>query len=567
MKYCRKVKKHDNAPIIQQYHINIIQFIYAIRLINKVINRLSCLKGSILTILKSITYSFCALFSLSSTHLLAANQTISPVINNIDYTSTDLPLAENNSLQVLPEYQGTDQQLIDPIQEVETTVEKTEKAELASKENEDDSHNEEYEPAFTNSAWEQFEVDESFYDSPYQVSLFSPKNGEDSERLLSQTSSIFYYGLGVISALAVMPTSITNWESDGDQSLTQKWTSNVTGGPVWDRDDAVLNLVMHPYFGGAYYQTARKSGYRQWDSFLYSALMSTVFWEYGVEAFAETPSMQDLVVTPVLGWVYGEWAFNKEREIWAGGGTVWGSEYLGNTALFILDPIDSIGRNVNRLFGRDLIKAGTGYVKISEQNDSGPIPNDKQIMFEINYAFGEENSKAQSGISGNRQRGYSFTTSKDPVDTGIVGLSLGTGYLTFGHKRHLENEQYAELSLGLYFSRSFSSRLSYSSTKLLQALANPQITYETFSVDGQYYFNTESNLRPYLTAGIGEEIFDEDDDQYSFQVNAGAGIHYRLNAKWAIQADVVDYFTTDTGSHDQQMTGRVIYRFGNGETM
>lgn len=517
--------------------------------------------------LKYATRSIFVLLSVSSSALFAAdnilNETPSSTLEN---SVSELPLAENNSLQVAPEYQGTDQQLLDPI--VDGTTDSVDVLPAESQTDESDADEEkEYEPAFTNSAWEQFDVDESFYDSPYQVSLFSPKNGEDSERLVSQTSSIFYYGLGVIGALALAPESITNWESDGDQSLTQKWTSNVTDGPVWDRDDVVLNFIMHPYFGGAYYQTARKSGYRQWDSFLYSALMSTVFWEYGVEAFAETPSMQDLVVTPVLGWVYGEWAFNKEREIWSGGGTVWGSEYLGNTALFLLDPIDSIGRNVNRLFGTDLIKAGTGYVKISNQGDAGLIPNDKQIMFQVNYTFGDEDNEAQSGISGNRGYGYTFGASKDPVNTGIIGLSLGTGYLTYGHKRHLDNEQFAEVSLGLYFSRSFSSRLSYSSTKLLQALSHPHITYETFSVDGQYYFNTESNLRPYLTAGIGEEIFDEDDDTYSFQVNAGAGLHYRINANWAVQTDVVDYFTTNTGSHDQQMTGRVIYRFGNGETM
>ena len=33
------------------------------------------------------------------------------------------------------------------------------------------------------------------------------------------------------------------------------------------------------------------------------------------EAFAEVPSMQDLVITPVLGWAYGEWAYQKEMEI------------------------------------------------------------------------------------------------------------------------------------------------------------------------------------------------------------------------------------------------------------
>lgn len=510
--------------------------------------------------------SLFVLLSLPTSTLFAAEDPITevpqPVQEVVDYTASQVPLAENNSLQQTPQYEGTDQQLLEPVPEIETVDDQAKASATVMQEVE-------YETAFTNSAWEQFDVPDSFYDHPYKVSLFSPKNGEDSERLLSQTSSIFYYGLGVVSVLAVMPESITNWNNNEDVSLAQKWLDNVTEGPVWDRDDAVLNYIMHPYFGGVYYQTARKSGYRQWDAFLYSALMSTAFWEYGVESFAETPSMQDLVVTPVLGWVYGEWAFNTEREIWVGGGTVWGSEYLGNTALFLLDPIDSIGRNFNRLFGRDLIKAGTGYIKITEQSDQARIPNDKQVMFEINYLFGEDDSLAQTGISGKRKlgTGYSFANSNDPVHFGIVGLSLGSGYLNFDNKRSLQDEQYAQVSLGLYFTRSFSARLNYASTKMMQALTTPNETYETFSVDGQYYFNTASNLRPYITAGIGEEIWNESKSEYNFQLNSGVGLHYRLNANWALQADYVNYFTTHDSSHDQQMTGKVVYRFGDGETM
>ncbi|RBW43195.1 DUF3943 domain-containing protein [Psychromonas sp. B3M02] len=495
-------------------------------------------------------YLFCSLFALATPSLFAAeNDKKSDDI----YTASQVPLAEQNQLQETPEYTGTDQQIIAPLPDL-TPVEPT-KEETA------------YQTSFTNSSWEQFDVPESFYDNPYTVSLFSPTHGEDRARLASQTNSIFYYGLGVISALAVMPESVTNWNSDDDDSFAQKWIDNVTDGPVWDRDDVILNYVMHPFFGGAYYQTARKSGYRQWDAFLYSALMSTVFWEYGVEAFAETPSMQDIVITPVLGWVYGEWAFNKEREIWAGGGTVMGSEYLGNTALFLLDPIDSIGRNFNRLFGADLIKAGTGYIRLNEQVSSGNIPGDKQIMFQVNYAFGNNTSPAESGISGRRRvnDGYSFGHSKDPVNTGIIGFSLGSGYLNFDNKRNLINQQYAQFSLGLYFSRAFSARLNYNSTQLFEGIVAPDYTYESFSVDGQYYFNSEANLRPYLTAGIGEEIWDKDDDQYNLQINAGVGLHYRLNAKWALQADLVDYFTSDTGSHDQLLSGKIIYRFGEGE--
>jgi hypothetical protein len=414
----------------------------------------------------------------------------------------------------------------------------------------------------TNSSWEQFDVPESFYESPYQISLFSPQHGEDGERLWSQTSSIFYYGIGVIGILAAMPESVTNWESAGDANLGQQWYDNVSDGPVWDRDDVGLNYILHPYFGGAYYQTARKSGYRQWDSFLYSTLMSTVFWEYGVEAFAETPSMQDLVVTPVLGWVYGEWAFNTEREIWANGGTVLGSEYLGNISLFILDPVDSVGRNVNRLFGTDVLKAGTSYIKLSESDSSG-----KKVMFGINYAFGSEDSEVQAGISGNRKtmESYSFTPSRDPVTSGIVGISIGTGKINFDTKRGQVNEQYLHTSLGLYFSRQFSTRLNYISTKMIKEVVQPTAIYETFSVDSQYYFNADNDLRPYITVGIGEEIWEEDKTQYNFQANAGLGIHYKLNSNWAVEAEVVNNYTLDESSNDQQLTGKLVYRFAAGE--
>lgn len=521
-------------------------------------------------------YGVCSLVvvSLSITNALAdsdvSNDAIQKTLTSVDFKSSKIPLAEKNSLQPPLQYEGS----VQPIAAADLSVQ-TPRSTAQIKINDlainatSDRKEAEYKTAFSNSSWEQFSVPDSFYDKPYQVSLFSPENGEDAERLWSQTTSIFYYGIGIVGVLAVLPDSITNWDSDGDVNLGQKWINNVTEGPVWDRDDAILNFVMHPYFGGAYYQSARKSGYRQWDSFLYSALMSTVFWEYGVEAFAETPSMQDLVVTPVLGWVYGEWAFNTEREIWAGGGTVLGSEYLGNTALFLLDPVDAVGRNVNRLFGRDLIKAGTGYIKISNQTGPNGIENDKQVMFEINYIIGGDNSLAQPGISGKRKlgEGYSFANANDPVNTGIIGLSLGTGYLNFDSKRGLKGEQYAQVSLGLYFSRRFSARLNYSSTKMMQALTTPNETYETFSVDGQYYFNTDSNLRPYITAGIGEEIWNESKDEYNFQLNSGVGLHYRLNANWALQADYVNYFTTHESSHDQQMTGKVIYRFGAGETM
>lgn len=422
-----------------------------------------------------------------------------------------------------------------------------------------------YQVQATNSSWEEKEIDPDFYNSPYHVSLFSSSHGEDSDRLLSQTYSIFGLGLGVIGVLAIMPEEITNWEKN-DLELGKKWVENVKAGPVWDRDDVVLNYVMHPYFGGVYYQTARKSGYRQWDAFLYSAMMSTFFWEYGIEAFAEVPSLQDLVVTPVMGWAYGEWAYTTERDIWVNGGTVLGSEYLGNTALFFLDPVDSLGRNFNRLMGKDVIKSGTGYFTFNEVSLPYGNETENQIGLKVSYIFADDDSLALPGISGKRVVGSRYEKrTDDPVDTGIIGLAAGPAWIHLDSEWEKESALGYQWSLGLYFTRSFSTRLNYSRATVESKKPGDSIIYENYGIDGQYYFNSDEDLRPFVTAGVGEMMSDEDKKKKRFQVNAGLGLHYKLTNNWALQTDWRHYYSTRTKTHENQLGSTVIYRFGKGE--
>ncbi len=419
-----------------------------------------------------------------------------------------------------------------------------------------------YRPSITNTSWEDTIRSSSVYDQAYKVSLFSAEHGEDSARLWSQTKSVAAYGVGFAGFLALLPTSITNWDKSGE-NLHKKWWDNVSSGPVWDRDNFAINYIGHPYFGGVYYQAARKSGYRQWDSFMYSFMMSTFYWEYGVEAFAEVPSIQDLVVTPVLGWVYGEWAFNKEREIRQRGGTVWGSEGWGDTALFLLDPIDSLGRGVNTLFGDDVVKAGTGYLSMKEVPlDNGRI--DKQLQFQVQYAIGA--GKASRGVSRLETHSHKATSVEDPVDFGIVGLSIGSSYMSPGEAWDLESGWAPSASLGLYFTRSFSARLSYARGKLTDKRTGQNTTFENYSFDGQYYFNGQNTLRPYLTFGIGESLIEMDKEKKAFQVNGGAGLHYRLSPNWALQLDWSHYYSAKLSSRDNLTVGQVVYRFGRGET-
>ncbi len=190
----------------------------------------------------------------------------------------------------------------------------------------------------------------------YEITLFNPCPGENRTRLWHQTKVVFIGGFAVMGVILLLPEEISKWDKSefGKGQLLEKWWDNVRAGPVWDNDKWYINYIGHPYFGGVYYQGARKSGYNEWNSFMYSALMSTFYWEYGIEAFAEVPSMQDLVVTPLGGWIYGEWAHNKEQEIRARGGTALGSKTWGSISLFLLDPLGSIDTWVRKKFNKNI---------------------------------------------------------------------------------------------------------------------------------------------------------------------------------------------------------------------
>lgn len=161
----------------------------------------------------------------------------------------------------------------------------------------------------------------------------------------------------VLGLLYIAPESISNWdEDDKDNSLSElgeKWWDNVSNGPVWDEDDWWLNWIGHPYWGATYYIHARHYAYSRWESFWYAFVVSNVLYEYGVEAFAEEPSIQDLIATPIGGWLVGEFIFLPiEANIIANDNRFLGSKVLGKTARFLMDPLGSIIRPLRRFTHR-----------------------------------------------------------------------------------------------------------------------------------------------------------------------------------------------------------------------
>ncbi|MDD1781750.1 DUF3943 domain-containing protein [Enterovibrio sp. ZSDZ35] len=178
---------------------------------------------------------------------------------------------------------------------------------------------------------------------------------KDWDYLMGQTYTILGLSVATVGMMTFLPESVTNWTAeDRDFSnLASKWWDNVSEGPVWDKDDHYLNYVMHPYFGGVYYTAARHSGFNEFESFVYSFTMSTFFWEYGVESFAEVPSIQDIIVTPLFGAAVGEWMYLTEQDIVADGGEVLGSETLGGVSLFFLNPVGHIHHWVTSIWQGD----------------------------------------------------------------------------------------------------------------------------------------------------------------------------------------------------------------------
>lgn len=155
-----------------------------------------------------------------------------------------------------------------------------------------------------------------------------------------------YKGLAALSALTsaaifILPEDISKWDRDKilKSNLTQQWRENVTRKPVLDEDPWQVNYIGHPVTGAFYYTTARHSGFNRLQSFGVSVLLSTVYWEYGVEAVSERPSIQDLFVTPIIGSLIGEVMMQVEGLIDANNGEIFGSKRAGDVAKVLIDPI------------------------------------------------------------------------------------------------------------------------------------------------------------------------------------------------------------------------------------
>ena len=200
----------------------------------------------------------------------------------------------------------------------------------------------------------------SIYELPYSLTLNVP----DWKRLWINTGVLAGAYLGTLAVLECLPEGATNWNRADIMYAGpfRRWYDNVIkAGPEWDGDNAIFNYVLHPYAGAVYFMAARSNGFNFYRSLLYSALVSTVGWEFGIEGCMERPSIQDIFVTPLVGSVLGECFYKLKRHIVSNGYRLFGSPVLGNIVAFIVDPVNEVvglfGGNKARRYASSLMPA------------------------------------------------------------------------------------------------------------------------------------------------------------------------------------------------------------------
>ncbi len=210
------------------------------------------------------------------------------------------------------------------------------------------------------------------------------------KNIVNDTRNLSYLMMATMGILWLLPESVTKWDRDSNkkEGFFNKWQRNASSKPIKDNDDAYINYIGHPISGAVYYTVARSNGYSKMESFGYSVMMSTFFWEYGFESFAERPSVQDLIITPVIGSILGEVFYQWGEKIKANNGKVLGRKSIGNVVLFILNPAEKLSSLINRGLGKKVIKTAESNLVVSRRRNLGnPQFFSNYIGIELKFAF------------------------------------------------------------------------------------------------------------------------------------------------------------------------------------
>ena len=124
------------------------------------------------------------------------------------------------------------------------------------------------------------------------------------------------------TVLYFSPRPFTHWSDHHWKTIKTNLNAAFTEPPVWDHDQWYINYVGHPYQGAFYYNSLRSQGVKCWISALFTVFQSAL-WEFVIEGQYEQPSANDLIVTPALGVLFGEFFHQLTVKFSKNGFTPW----------------------------------------------------------------------------------------------------------------------------------------------------------------------------------------------------------------------------------------------------
>lgn len=125
------------------------------------------------------------------------------------------------------------------------------------------------------------------------------------KKVLRGSGLTFAFQSATYGFLYLMPEKISNWDKNEFKNIKQNLKDAYTQAPVIDKDKWYINYIGHPLQGAYYYNAFRSQGSKCWQAGLMS-LGHSMLWEYTIEATIEHPSIQDIIVTPIVGSLLGE---------------------------------------------------------------------------------------------------------------------------------------------------------------------------------------------------------------------------------------------------------------------
>lgn len=186
--------------------------------------------------------------------------------------------------------------------------------------------------------------------------------------------NVLILGTLVVGRFIATGIEEANWKRPTN-GIVNAWADHVSRPPVIDKDNFRTNFIEHPISGAVYYSIARHSGFSMLESFGFSVFSSTFLWEYGLEAIFERPSINDLIVTPVLGSLIGELFYQTYQSIERNDGKVLGSRTVGTAVQVITNPGYYFSEGLNELLGGNWFKEGDiGWVVRDRANRPGIVP-------------------------------------------------------------------------------------------------------------------------------------------------------------------------------------------------